>query len=104
MKVDKENAEHVLASLTDFGFGEINISAKDFEKPEMVIQLGVPPVRVDIITSLTAVDWDQACAGKVPGVYGDVPTDYIGLEQFIANKKAVGRKKDLADIEALGEQ
>ena len=104
VKVDKENAQHVLAALTDFGFGQINISAKDFEKPEMVIQLGVPPVRVDIITSLTAVDWDQACAGKVPSVYGDVPTDYIGLEQFIANKKAVGRKKDLADIEALGEQ
>ena len=104
VKVDEENAKRVLAALVNFGFGQMGISIEDFEKPQMVIQLGVAPVGVDIITSLTAVDWEQAYAGRVPGVYGDVPADYIGREQFIANKKAVGRKKDLADIEALGEQ
>ena len=104
VKVDKENAKRVLAALIDFGFGQTGISIEDFEKPRMVIQLGVAPLRIDIITSLTAVDWEQAYAGRVSGRYGDVPTDYIGREQFIANKKAVGRKKDIADIEALGEQ
>ena len=104
VKVDKENADRVLATLVDFGFEQIDISIEDFKQPEMVVQLGVPPVRVDIITSLTAVDWEQAYGGRVPGVYGNVPVDYIGREQFIANKKAVGRKKDLADVEALGEQ
>lgn len=104
IKVDKKNAEHILAALADFGFGQMNITADDFEEPEMVIQLGLPPVRVDIMTSLTGIDWDHAYAGKVPGDYGGVPTDYIGLEQFIANKRAVGRKRDQADIEALGQQ
>ena len=62
------------------------------------------PVRVDIVTSITGVSWEEAEAGRVDGEYGDVPVHYIGKEQFIANKRAIGRKKDLADIEALGEQ
>jgi hypothetical protein len=61
-------------------------------------------VRVDIITSLTGVDWDQAYSGRVRSKYGDVAVDYLGRQQFIANKRATGRKRDLADLEALGEE
>ena len=60
IKPDKRNADRILAALDDFGFGGLGLTAGDFEKPEMVVQLGVAPVRVDIITSLTGVDWDQA--------------------------------------------
>ena len=104
IKPDKENAERILAALDDFGFGDLDIITIDFQKPDIVVQLGVAPVRVDIITSLTGVDWDQTHSGRVRGKYGDVPVDYIGRKQFIANKRATGRKRDLADLEALGEE
>ena len=69
-----------------------------------VIQLGVPPVRVDLITSLTGVSWEETAAGKIAGSYGDVPVYYIGQAQLIANKRATGRKRDLADLEALEDE
>jgi hypothetical protein len=68
------------------------------------VQLGVAPVRVDIVTSLSGVSWEEAFRGRVQGTYGDVTVHYIGREEFIRNKRAVGRKKDQADIEALGEE
>jgi hypothetical protein len=100
---DTANAHRILAALDEFGFGSVDLTAADFQKPDNVIQLGVPPVRVDIITSLTGVSWEDVCLGRIQGKYADIPVHYIGREQFIANKRAVGRKKDLADIEALGE-
>jgi len=57
-----------------------------------------------IITSISGVSWEQADASKEPGMYGDVPVFYIGKNQYVANKKATGRTKDIADIEALGEE
>lgn len=104
VKPDKDNAQRVAAVLDDFGFGELDLGPSDFETPDVVVQLGVPPVRVDIITSLTGVEWDQACSGMVSGEYGSVPVNYLGREQFIANKRATGKKKDIADLEALGEE
>ena len=71
---------------------------------ENVIQLGVPPVRVDIMTSLTGVGWQKAEAGKVAGNYGDTRVYFIGKDDFISNKRALGRRRDLADLEALEEQ
>jgi len=75
-----------------------------FQKPERVIQLGVPPVRIDLITSITGVSWEQADAGKAAGTCGDVDVNYLGRDEYIRNKRATGRKKDLADLEALGEE
>ncbi len=99
---DPQNAKRILAALNDFGFGSLDLSQSDFSTPDNVIQLGVPPVRIDIITSVTGVTWDKARAGKVPGRYADCPVFFISREDFIANKKAIGRAKDAADIEALG--
>ena len=104
VKPDNQNAGRILAALKDFGFGSLDITVKDFEKANMVIQLGVAPVRVDIITSLTGVSWEQVYSNRARGKYGDIPAVYIGREQLVANKKAVGRKRDLADLEALGEE
>jgi hypothetical protein len=103
VKPEPHNAEQILAALDDFGFGSLDLSQSDFSTPNNVIQLGVPPVRIDIITSVTGVTWDKADAGKVPGRYADCPVFFIGREDFIANKKAIGRAKDAADIEALGD-
>ncbi len=98
-----ENARRVHQALSAFGFQFPNLTVEDFLKPSRVVQLGVPPVRVDLITSLTGVSWEEADASKEQGHFGDVPVHYIGRKQYIANKRATGRRKDLADIEALGE-
>ena len=92
-----------MESLNDFGFGPAGLSAADFETEDRVVQLGFPPVRVDIVTSITGVFWEEAASGRIEGKYGDVFVYYIGRQQFISNKRVLGRKKDLADLEALGE-
>jgi len=100
----KKNAARILAALNDFGFGSLDLSQQDFTTPGVVVQLGVPPVRIDIITTVTGVRWEKADAGKASGFYGDIPVFFLGRDDFIANKKATGRAKDAADIEALGGQ
>ncbi len=90
--------------LKDFGFSTLELSIEDFQKEDNVIQLGLPPVRIDIITSISGVSWTQAEASKERGEYGDVPVFYLGKDQYLANKRATGRAKDIADIEALGEE
>jgi len=98
------NAKTVLFALDEFGFGSLGLDVDDFATAGKVVQLGVPPVRVDIMTSLTGVSWEEADAGAVAGVYGDVHVRYLGKREFIANKRAIGRAKDLADIEALSQR
>jgi len=104
VKPNPENARRILAALDEFGFGSVGLTEADFNRPDKVVQLGVPPVRIDIITSLTGISLEEAFSGSVEGKYGDILVNYIGRAQFIANKRATGRKKDLADIEALGEE
>ncbi len=104
VKPDSENAQRILSALNDFGFGGLGLTLEDFLKPDKVVQLGVHPVRIDIITSLTGVSWQDALDGRTDGKYGDIPVCYIGLKEFISNKRATGRKKDLADLEAIGEE
>ncbi|GBE31477.1 hypothetical protein BMS3Bbin05_00378 [bacterium BMS3Bbin05] len=104
IKPDKENARKVLNALKDFGFAALDLSTNDFSSPEKVVQLGVPPVRIDIVTSITGVTWEQVASNRVNGTYGDIQVYYIGKQEFIANKRAISRHKDLADIEALGEK
>ncbi len=103
VRPDPANAQRILAALAAFGFSFSNLTLDDFQKPNKVVQLGVPPVRIDLITSLSGVSWEDASSSKDPGTFGDIPVNYIGRKQYIANKRAAGRKKDLADIEALGE-
>jgi hypothetical protein len=104
VKPEDANAKRILAVLNEFGFGSLNFSETDFTLPDNVVQLGVPPVRIDIMTSLTGVSWEKAQAGKVRGSCGEVVVFYIGKKDLITNKKSLGRTKDLADIEALGDK
>jgi hypothetical protein len=99
----EDNACKVLEALKKFGFGNIGLKIEDFTKSGNVIQLGQPPVRIDILNSLTGVSWEKAYATKKKGKYGDLFISFISRELLLKNKRATGRKKDLADIEALGE-
>ena len=98
-----ENALKLLEALKKFGFGNIGLKVEDFNQVDNVIQLGQPPVRVDILTSLTGVPWKKAYATKKKGKYGELFVYFISRELLLKNKRSIGRKKDQADIEALGE-
>lgn len=101
--IQQDNAKKILSVLKEFGFGELNLSEKDFTQSDQIIQLGVPPIRIDFITSIDGVEWDTAWANREKGNWADIPVAYLGREDFISNKRASGRLKDLADIESLGE-
>jgi len=99
-----ENAQNILDSLNEFGFDSLDLSISDFTQPKQVIQLGYPPSRIDILTSITGVEWKEINENAVSDFFMGEPVRYIGLEQYIKNKKAIGRAKDLADIEAIENQ
>jgi len=98
-----QNADRVVEALADFGFKLPELGTEDFRTPEKVVQLGVPPVRIDLLTSISGVSWEEAWSHAASGAFGDAEVHYLGRDQFITNKRASGRKKDLADVEALGE-
>ena len=104
IKPDSSNAGRIINALDQFGFCSLGLKAEDFTKSGQIIQLGVPPARIDIITSISGVSWDEAEGGKIAGNCGGIPVYFIGREQFITNKQATGRQKDLADLESLGEK
>jgi hypothetical protein len=99
-----DNAHRIIEALKEFGFESLAFTVEDFTNPDSIIQLGVPPVRIDLITSITGVTWEQAWQGRQKGNFGNISAFYLGKQEFIANKRAVGRKKDLADLEELGEE
>lgn len=96
-----ENAKHLMEALTAFGFGAVGLSAKDFEKEYRVIQLGYPPRRIALLTSVKGVALEGCCPSRevleIDGAY----LDFIDLENLKKNKKTVGRYQDLADLENL---
>ena len=98
-----DNAKKIIQALKAFGFGSLKLDPSDFTKRDQVVQLGYPPVRIDIITSITGVSWEEADAGKSVHVIDDIGIFFLGRKELVKNKKETGRKKDLADLEALGE-
>ena len=101
IKADAANAERMANVIREFGFGDLGLTAEDFLTAESVVQLGVAPVRLDILNSLTGVSWNEAKKGRVRGTYGDIQVHFIGRDQLIKNKRATGRQRDLADLEML---
>ena len=103
----RENAERVWEALIRFGapLEDLQIDRDDFMRPETVVQIGLPPNRIDLLTGLTGladfqVAWNARTESRVAGQ--TIP--FLGREALIANKRATGRLKDMADIEALGEE
>jgi hypothetical protein len=94
------NVLRVLKAIDEFGFGSLGLVPADLQPGEWV-QLGVAPHRIDVTTRISAVTFEEAWASRVAGTYDDVPVHYIGREALIRNKTAVGRPKDLADLDAL---
>jgi hypothetical protein len=97
------NAEALLRALDAFGFGSLGLTADDFVQPNQVIQLGREPNRVDLLTGLTGVGWDQCWSSRVAGEIDGVPLYFLGRDTYIKNKLASGRPQDLADAARLKE-
>lgn len=98
---DKKNAENILQTLQDFGFSSLDLKEEDFLSPGYVVQLGQPPSRIDLLTSVTGLEFEACYASKVHSNIEGSEIDFIDLENFKTNKKAVGRHQDLADLENL---
>jgi hypothetical protein len=93
-----ENAVRVLDAVRAFGFGSLPLTPTDFTTPERIVQLGRPPNRIDILTSISGVDFNEAWSSRVPANIDDQPVSFLGFEALIRNKKASGRAKDQADV------
>jgi len=98
-----ENARRVWRALAAFGapLNEWRVREADFALPDVVIQLGLPPYRIDVMTSITGVTFAEAWDGRLSGHLLDVPVPFIGRDAFIRNKRATGREGDKRDIDAL---
>jgi hypothetical protein len=96
-----DNAQRLLQALEDFGFGGLSLSVEDFTTPGRIVQLGIAPNRVDLITAIDGVTFAEAWAGRVSGRFGSQRVSYLGKADLVRNKRAAGRTQDLADLETL---
>ena len=96
-----ENATRVLRALAEFGAPLHDLTADDLSREGITYQIGLPPLRIDILTTLTGITFSEAWPHRVRGNLGDVEVDFIGRADFIRNKRATGRHRDLGDIEGL---
>jgi len=101
LRATPENASRVLDVLRAFGFGDLQVTVADLVKPGSVIQLGRPPNRIDLLTSISGVDFETAWASRSKGQLDGLPVFFIGWQALIDNKRASGRPKDLADVAKL---
>ena len=100
------NAARVWQALTNFGapIEGLGIEQRDFMEPGMVVQVGLPPRRIDLMTSITGIEFDAAWATHVTVTVAGIAIPVLGRESLLANKRALGRPQDLADVDALSRQ
>lgn len=101
IRPEPENAQRLLDALDAFGFGDLALSLNDFINPETVVQLGRPPNRIDLLTSISGLSFEDAWQDKEAGELDSLHIFFIGKASLLKNKLASGRAKDLADIEQL---
>lgn len=93
-----ENGQKIVDALKAFGFGALNITPKDFARPGRFIQLGYEPVRIDLITDIGGVTFEEAWRHRESGLCGSVKAWFIGRSELIRNKEHTGRPQDQADL------
>ncbi|MCC6338017.1 MAG: hypothetical protein IT380_28995 [Myxococcales bacterium] len=95
------NARRVHRALKRFGAPLANLRVKDLHTPGIIFQIGVEPNRIDVLTELDAVDFDDAWARRAPGRLGRCEVAFLSVRDLIANKRRVARPQDLLDVEKL---
>jgi hypothetical protein len=101
VRPDSRNAARVMAALRSFGAPVESVTDSDFAVPGITFQIGVDPVRIDVITAIEGVDFESAWPNRVPADYGGEPVFVISRADLIKNKLAAGRPQDIADVAAL---
>ncbi|MBN1693866.1 hypothetical protein JW879_00515 [candidate division WOR-3 bacterium] len=98
---EEKNIKKLLDVLNEFGFEKINIKTEDLTEKNQILQLGYEPVRIDILTSISGCSFEEIWNNKKKEKYGKTLAFFIGKKELVKNKKTVGRKQDIADIELL---
>jgi hypothetical protein len=101
VEMTAENTSNILKALEQFGFGSLGVKEADFTLPDQMLQLGYPPGRIDILTTLPGVEFSECYAARTVVEVDGVSVNFIDLESLKKNKKATGRHQDLADLENL---
>lgn len=101
VRPSSDNAERVLAAIRDFGFGSLALQPSDFTTLERIVQLGLPPNRIDLLTSISGVPFDEAWDSRVKAELDAEPVHFLGWDALIRNKQASNRDKDRADVAQL---
>lgn len=95
------NARRVFDALRRFGAPLRDVSEDDLARPERILQIGIPPNRIDLVTSIDGVDFEKAWQARVETPYGDQKIMVISRHHLIDNKRACGRPQDLLDLKLL---
>lgn len=98
----RENANALIKAIEQFGMGSLGLKEDDFLSADQVVQIGYPPDRIDLLSSISGVAFSECFARKIEVVLDGVVVNFIDLEHLKQNKKASGRLQDLADLDQLG--
>ena len=96
-----DNAAKLIATVRAFGFPVAELEPKDVIDPRRILQMGEEPVQIHVMSAISGVSWDEAWRNRVDGACGSQRAAFLGRETFLQNKRAAGRPKDIADIDAL---
>jgi hypothetical protein len=101
IELSPDNANNVILALDAFGFGSLGLKPEDFLESDQIIQLGYPPNRIDILTTLKKIKFEDCYNQRIEIQIQGIKTNFIDLENLKQNKRATGRPQDLADAENL---
>ena len=103
VRATAENAERVFRAVTAFGVVPENVSPEDFATPGSIIQLGIAPTRIDILTRVAGLEFESAWGNRLEATYGDQKVFVLSRSDLITSKRAAGRPQDIVDVSALEE-
>lgn len=101
VRPEAENAKRVYRALQEFGAPLQDLTEADLVTPGIIFQIGVAPIRIDVITAIDGVEFPEAWANRMSTKFDDQPASVLSKEDLIRNKRAAGRTQDLADLERL---
>ena len=101
--IGAENAQRIITAIGEFGFGELGLTAADFQEPDVMVQLGREPQRIDILTFASGLHFADAYKNRVNITLGNVQVPFISVDDLRTNKLATGRPRDIADAADLPE-
>lgn len=101
VRPSRENAVRVLEALAEFGAPLQDLSVEDLSRPGLIFQIGVQPLRIDVITAIDGVEFDEAWPNRIVARLGGLEVPVLSRQDLIKNKKTAGRLQDLADVERL---